>query len=152
MNPPSTRPLPRRVSLLGGGRLAAALALFLVVLLSACVSATPQKRAAQALDTVATTVDVGMKTAASLYKEGRVYDPSGVWRVVSPDDVLVTDATWLKLADAHEKYRRAGKAAAIAIRAAGPNLKDPEALLFDVRAAGGEVMALITLLQQGRLK
>lgn len=144
---------PARVSSLGGGRLLSALpALFLILAISACVSATPQKRAAQALDTVETTVDIGMKTVASLYKEGRVYDPSGVWRVVSPDDVLVTDATWLKLADIHEKYRRAGKAAALAIRAAGPNLKDPEALLFDVQAAGGEVMALVTLIQQGRVK
>jgi hypothetical protein len=148
------RAIPRRSPQVSGHGVLlsrAVLALFVVALVG-CVSATPQKRAAQALDTIATSVDVGMKTVASLYKEGRVYDPSGVWRIVSPEDVLVTDATWLKLADLHEKYRRAGKAAALAIRAAGPNLANPDALLLDVQAAASEVMSLVTLLQQGRTK
>ena len=152
------RAIPRRSPQISGRRVllsraaSRSFSVLLLVALVACVSATPQKRAAQGLDTLQTSVDIGMKTAASLYKEGRVYDPAGAWRVVSPADVLVTDETWTKLATLHEKYRLAGKAAAIAIRAAGPNLKDPAAFLFDVQQAASEVMALVTLLQQGRLR
>lgn len=148
----STCPLPRRV-LRGGGRLATVPAVLLVLALAACSSATPQKRAHQSLDTIATTVDVAMKTAAGLYAEGRAWDESArVWRVVAPSRVLVTQETWDKLAGIHEKYRVAGKAAAIAIRAAGPHLRDPEAFLLDVQAAASEVMALVTLLKMGRLE
>jgi len=130
-------------------RVNAALALVVVLSLTACVSATPQKRAYQALDTIATTVDGGMQVAAALYKEGRVYDPAGKWVIVSPADVLVTDAQWDKLAGIHEKYRLAGKAAAISIKALGPDAHDISAILSDVNAAATEVLALIELFKKG---
>lgn len=130
-------------------RVHAAVALVVVLALSSCVSATPQKRANQALDTVATAVEAGMQVAAALYKEGRVYDPAGKWVIVSPDDVLVTDAQWVKLADAHEKYRLTGKAAAITIKALGPDAHDISAILVDVNAAAKEVLDLIALFKRG---
>ena len=120
----------------------------LLLTLSACVSATPQKRAAQALDTIATSVDAGMKAAAALYKEGRAYR-DGAWIVVNPSAVYVTDAQWTKLAELHEKYRRAGKAAALAIEAAGPGLSDPDLFLRDVSALAAEVKEFIALLNVG---
>ncbi len=139
--------LRRRGVLLSRALPALFLALALVVVV-ACTAATPQKRAAQALDTVAVSVDAGMKGAAAIYKEGRVYQDEK-WVVSDPTAVLMSDAEWTKLADLHEKYRRAGKVAALAIEAAGPGLADPDLILKNVKAAADEVMAFIALVRGG---
>lgn len=136
----------RPLRTLGGAFLA-----LLIAILAACAPATIQKRAAQTLESIAIPVDGGMHAAAAWYKEGRLYNPeNGVWTIVSPEDVLLTDQDWSELGAVHEKFRRAGKLAAIAIRATGPALGDREALLADVSAAAKEVLALIDLFRAKR--
>ena len=127
-------------------RLTGLLLAFLIAGAAACAPATVQKREAQTLDSIYIVVDSAMKAAATFYKEGRVYDPqAGAWVVVSPDDVLLTDQQWADIGVVHEKYRRAGKVAALVIKNLGPTAGGQAALLADVRLAADEVVALINL-------
>lgn len=105
------------------------LAVVLAVLAQACAPATPAKRVAQGLETIAVTVKASMNTFGILYRAGKVSEPQKEYVLQS-----------------YAKYQTAMALAEQALRLLPPNT-DPPDLETPVREAASVVTSMVGLLE-----
>jgi len=103
------------------------LALALLLCTLSCVTATPEKRAAQVLGTIEETVKAGMNVAGALYRAGQV-----------------TETQWTEIAKVYSRVQ-AVESSAIAFLSLYKSTKtgDPMALVQAAQTAANELLALI---------
>lgn len=93
----------------------------------ACTPAPPATRAYQVLSTTAVTVDLAMKTAGDLYREG-----------------LISDGKKAEILEAHATYQKAARLAIAAARGAQDlQEKDVDGLINDAEKAAQAIVALV---------
>ena len=106
-------------------RCIAACALVLAIGSAGCVPASPAKRVAQALDSIATTVHAGMNTAGVLYREGKI-----------------NDSQKAEILKRYAQYQEAMSVATHALRTLPPGT-EPIDILTNVQRAAEHLLVLI---------
>lgn len=99
----------------------------LLLFLTACTPAPPATRAYQVLTTTAATVDLAMKTAGDLYRDG-----------------FISDEKKAEILEAHATYQKAARLAIAAARGAQDlQEKDIDGLINDAEKAAQAIVALV---------
>ena len=100
------------------------------VFLGACVSATPQKKAYQALESIQATVETGMQVAAKLHKDG-----------------VIGDTEKAQVLDVYSKYQKAMFTALYTLQETNTAWSDTGELLLSVTKAAGALIDLVNSLK-----